>query len=191
MAANAYEPTVFLDRDGVINRDSADYVTAWDQFHFLPGSLEAICRLTQAGMTVMVITNQSAVGRGMMKIATLESMHRNLCRAVAALGGHIEAIYYCPHHPDEVCTCRKPKPGLIRQAQRHYGLDPVTATMIGDSQRDIECGIRAGCGRTILVQSGLHDHRPQLEAKGMLPDLVAADLAEAVTWLLAVTGSST
>jgi D-glycero-D-manno-heptose 1,7-bisphosphate phosphatase len=188
MAAKVHEPTVFLDRDGVINRDSTDYVTAWDQFHFLPGSLEAICCLTRAGMTVMVITNQSAIGRGMMEIATLESMHRNLCRAVAAQGGHIEAIYYCPHHPDDACTCRKPKPGLIRQAQQQYGLDLAAATMIGDSARDIECGIGAGCGRTILVRSGLHDALPVLAAQGLRPDWVADDLAAAVNWLLGGAG---
>ena len=176
--------TVFLDRDGVINRDSPDYVTAWDQFVFLPGSLEAIGRLTRAGMAVILITNQSAVGRGMMDIATLEGMHRNLCRAVADQGGRIDAVYYCPHHPDDGCTCRKPRPGMILQARQRYDLDLGAAVMIGDSARDIECGIRAGCAHTILVLSGIHDARPQLEAQGMTPDRVAADLAAAVDWLL-------
>jgi len=191
MAESGIRDTVFLDRDGVINRDSPDYVTSWDQFVFLPGSLEAIGRLTQAGRVVMVITNQSAVGRGMMDIAVLEAMHRNLRQAVEAQGGRIEAVFYCPHHPDEGCACRKPKPGLIVQAQRNYHLDLASATMIGDSARDIECGIRAGCGRTILVQSGLHDARPQLEAQGLHPDWVATDLAAAVDWLLAQPGSAT
>jgi D-glycero-D-manno-heptose 1,7-bisphosphate phosphatase len=181
--------TVFLDRDGVINRDSPDYITSWDQFVFLPGSLDAISRMTQADMTVMVITNQSAVGRGMLDIATLEAMHRRLRQAVDARGGRIDAIFYCPHHPDDGCTCRKPKPGLILQAQRQYRLDLPAATMIGDSARDVECGIRAGCGRTILVQSGLHDARPQLKAQAMPPDWVAPDLAAAVDWLLTRPGS--
>ena len=183
--------TVFLDRDGVINRDSPDYITAWDQFVFLPGSLEAIGRLTKAGRIVIVITNQSAVGRGMMDIATLDTMHHNLRQAVAAQDGRIEAFFYCPHHPSDGCACRKPKPGLIEQAQRQYGLDLTSATMIGDSARDIECGIRSGCGRTILVQSGLHDARPQLDAQGLHPDWVATDLAAAVDWLLAQLGSAT
>lgn len=183
--------TVFLDRDGVINRDSPDYITAWDQFVFLPGSLDAICRLTKAGRVVMVITNQSAVGRGMMDTAMLEAMHQNLRQAVEAQGGRIEAFFFCPHHPKDGCACRKPKPGLIEQAQRQYRLDLATATMIGDSARDIECGIRSGCGRTILVQSGLHDARPQLDAQGLHPDWVATDLAAAVDWLLARPGSAT
>jgi D-glycero-D-manno-heptose 1,7-bisphosphate phosphatase len=182
--------TVFLDRDGVINRDSPNYITSWDQFEFLPGSLEAIGQLTAAGRVVMVITNQSAVGRGMMDIATLEMMHLNLQQAVRAQGGRIEAIFYCPHHPDDDCACRKPKPGLIFQAQRQYDLDLVPATMIGDSARDIACGIRAGCGQTILVQSGLHDARPQLKALGVSPDWVATDLAAAVDWLLSRPGSA-
>lgn len=139
----------------------------------------------------MVITNQSAVGRGMMDAATLETMHGNLRQAVDAQGGRIEAIFHCPHHPNDKCACRKPKPGLIVQAQRQYHTDLATATMIGDSARDIECGIRSGCGRTILVQSGLHDARPQLDDQGQHPDWVATDLAEAVDWLLAGTGSAT
>ena len=191
MVATGIGDTVFLDRDGVINRDSPDYITAWDQFVFLPGSLEAIVRLTEASRVVMVITNQSAVGRGMMDSATLETMHRNLQEAVAAQGGRIEAFFFCPHHPNDGCACRKPRPGLIEQAQRQYGLDLARATMIGDSARDIECGMRSGCGQTILVQSGLHDARPQLDAQGLLPDWVATDLAAAVDWLLSRPGSTT
>lgn len=178
-------PAVFLDRDGVINRDSPDYITSWDQFRFLPGSLSAIRRLTEAGRTVIVITNQSAVGRGMMEAATLERMHRNLCREVAAHGGRLDAIFHCPHHPDAGCTCRKPAPGLIRQAQRRFAIDLAAATMIGDSARDVQCGTRAGCGRTILVRSGLHDHLARLASQGLAPDRVADDLAAAVDWLLA------
>jgi D-glycero-D-manno-heptose 1,7-bisphosphate phosphatase len=177
--------TVFLDRDGVINRDSPDYVTTWEQFIFLPGSLDAIRRLTEAGRTIIVVTNQSAVGRGMMEIATLEHIHRKLCRAVADRGGRIAAIFYCPHHPEAGCVCRKPQPGMIRQAQQRFHLDLAAATMIGDSARDIQCGIRAGCGRTILVRSGLHDQLPRLKALDMAPDWVARDLAAAVDWLLA------
>lgn len=184
MPAAPFTRTVFLDRDGVINRDSPDYITSWAQFEFLPGSLEAICRLGRAGFAVMVITNQSAVGRGMMDKATLEAMHRNLRQAVDDRGGRIAAIFYCPHRPDEGCDCRKPHPGLILQAQRQFQLDLHAATMIGDSARDIQCGIRAGCGCTILVRSGLHDDSARLQALGMPPDTVAADLAAAVDWLL-------
>ncbi len=185
MAPGAIGKTVFLDRDGVVNRDSADYITSWAQFDFLPGSLAAIARLTRAGQSVIVITNQSAVGRGMLDLPTLEAMHRNLRAAVAAHGGRIAEIFYCPHHPEDGCHCRKPEPGLIFQAQRQFGLDLGLATMIGDRAKDIQCGLNAGCGRTILVQSGLHDDSPQLQRSGLAPNHVAADLAAAVDWLLA------
>lgn len=185
MAGSAAGHTVFLDRDGVINRDSPDYITSWDPFVFLPGSLAAIGRLTAAGAAVIVITNQSAVGRGMMDAATLDGIHRNMCRAVAEQGGRIDAVFHCPHHPDEKCACRKPEPGLIRQAQRRFNLDLAAATMIGDSARDIQSGIRAGCGRTILVRSGRHDDLARLEALGTPPDWVVDDLAAAVDRLLA------
>lgn len=185
MAGSAAGHTVFLDRDGVINRDSPDYITSWDRFVFLPGSLAAIGRLTAAGAAVIVITNQSAVGRGMMDAATLDGIHRNMCRAVAEQGGRIDAVFHCPHHPDEKCACRKPEPGLIRQAQQRFNLDLAAATMIGDSARDIQCGIRAGCGRTILVRSGRHDDLARLEALGTPPDWVVDDLAAAVDRLLA------
>jgi D-glycero-D-manno-heptose 1,7-bisphosphate phosphatase len=184
MRAGTIGHTVFLDRDGVVNRDSPDYITSWEQFDFLPGSLEAIGRLTRAGLTVILVTNQSAVGRGMLDRDSLEAMHRNLQESVAAHGGRITAIFYCPHHPDDRCPCRKPEPGLIYQAQRQFALDLRSATMIGDRAKDIQCGINAGCGRTILVRSGLHDDLPQLQALGVAPDHVAADLAAAVHWLL-------
>jgi len=184
MGAGTFAHTVFLDRDGVINRDSPDYITAWEQFDFLPGSLAAIGRLTRAGLTVIVITNQSAVGRGLMDRDALAAMHGNLREAVAVHGGRIAAIFFCPHHPEERCTCRKPEPGLIYQAQRQFALDLRSATMIGDRAKDIQCGINAGCGRTILVRSGLHDDLSQLQTQGLAPDHVAADLAAAVHWLL-------
>ena len=171
---------VFLDRDGVINRDSPDYITSWEHFEFIPGSLAAIRRLTEAGHPVIVVTNQSAVGRGLMTTATLEDMHRNLCRAVADRGGRIAAVFYCPHHPQAGCGCRKPEPGLIRSARV-----ALIGDALGDSARDVECGIRAGCGWTVLVRSGLHDHLPRLQAQGTTPGWVADDLAAAVDWLLA------
>ncbi|MBL0713210.1 MAG: D-glycero-beta-D-manno-heptose 1,7-bisphosphate 7-phosphatase [Desulfosarcina sp.] len=175
---------VFLDRDGVINRDSADYVTAWEQFEFLPGSLAAIAALTAAGIEVIVITNQAAIARGLMTPETLEDMHQHLGRIVAQNGGRIKAIFHCPHHPDDRCSCRKPRPGMILQARDRYGLDLKQTIMIGDRAKDIDCGIQAGCGRTILVLSGLRDARPELQSNGLEPDRTAADLAAAVRDIL-------
>ncbi len=172
--------TVFLDRDGVINRDSPDYVTSWDRFAFLPGALDAIAALTAAAIDVIVVTNQSALARGKMTPETLADIHQRLIREVRRGDGRVHAILHCPHHPDELCACRKPEPGLILQAQARFGLDLKQTVMIGDRATDVAAGRRAGCGATILVQSGLHDERPRLKALGIAPDLITADLAAAV-----------
>ncbi len=177
--------TVFLDRDGVINRDSPDYITAWSKFDFLPGSLAAIAALTAADIAIIVVTNQSAVARGLMTPATLADMHRRLEHIVTHNGGRIQAILHCPHHPDDHCDCRKPKPGMLKQAQARYGLDLSQTIMIGDRASDIACGRAAGCGGTILVRSGPQDARPELARQGIGPDGIVADLAAAVQTILA------
>ena len=177
--------TVFLDRDGVINFDSPDYIKSWEAFRFIPGSLEAIARLTRAGIAVIVITNQSAVNRGMISLEELETMHRRMRRAVADSGGHITDIFFCPHRPDENCDCRKPKPGMILTARDHHGLDLASAVMVGDSAKDILTGRAAGCGATVLVKTGNGEAAMQsLAKKGTLPDHVANDLAAAANWIL-------
>ncbi len=171
---------VFLDRDGVINRDSPDYVTSWDRFVFLPGALDAIAVLTAAAIDVIVVTNQSALARGKMTPETLADIHQRLIREVTLNGGRVRAILHCPHHPNDHCDCRKPEPGLILRAQARFGLDLQQTVMIGDRATDVAAGRRAGCGATILVQSGLHDECPRLQELGIAPDLITADLAAAV-----------
>ena len=133
------EKVVFLDRDGVINQDSADYIKSWDEFRFIPGSLEAIAELTAAGFIQIVITNQSGINRGLVAPDQLGLMHRRMCAAAASRGGNISAVYFCPHRPDELCGCRKPKPALIQSAVADWSLDPARAFMVGDNVKDI-CG---------------------------------------------------
>ncbi|BBO78771.1 histidinol phosphate phosphatase [Desulfosarcina widdelii] len=177
--------TVFLDRDGVINVDSPDYIKSWQEFRLIPGSLEAIALLTRAGIAVIVITNQSAVNRGMMSPEALETMHRRMCRAVADSGGRITDIFFCPHRPDENCDCRKPKPGMLLAARDRYGIDLASAVMVGDSEKDILTGQAAGCGATVLVKTGNGEMAIQsLARKGAFPDHVANDLAAAANWIL-------
>ena len=177
--------TVFLDRDGVINHDSPDYIKSWAEFRFIPGSLEAIARLTQSGIAVIVVTNQSAVNRGMISLETLTEMHTHMGRAVADSGGDITDIFFCPHRPDEGCSCRKPRPGLILMARDRRGIDLSRAVMVGDSAKDIRAGQAAGCGLTVLVQTGNGgDAIRELEKTDQSPDHVAADLNRAVQWLL-------
>jgi D-glycero-D-manno-heptose 1,7-bisphosphate phosphatase len=176
---------IFLDRDGVINYDSPDYVKSWEEFRFLPGSLEALAALTAAGYTLILITNQAGVGRGLIPPAVLEDMHRRLQQAVAEQGGRIFDIFHCPHHPDENCDCRKPAPGMILQAAANYRIDTAGTIMIGDNAKDIVCGRQAGCGATILVRTGnglqaLKD----LAGIGIQPTAVAEDLLDAANMVL-------
>ena len=177
--------TVFLDRDGVINADSPDYIKSWAEFRFIPGSLDAIARLTRAGRSMIVITNQSAVNRGMVSPVELETMHRRMRQAVYDAGGLITDIFFCPHRPDENCGCRKPRPGMILAARDRYGIDLARAVLVGDSVKDILAGKAAGC-RTILVQTGNGTaSRQRLKASGQTPDHVAVDLDRAANWILA------
>ena len=177
--------TVFLDRDGVINQDSPNYILHRTEFHPLPGSIDAIVRLSQAGIRVIIITNQSAVNRGMISLDELTAIHDRLCTAVSDRGGRITDVFFCPHRPDEGCDCRKPKPGLILAACRRHGIDASRSIMIGDTAKDILAGQAAGCGQTFLVRTGDADKAlDTLARKGCRPDLIAADLAGAVDWIL-------
>lgn len=184
------QKAVFLDRDGVINRDSPDYIKRLEEFEFLPGSLEALRRLTEGGFTCIVITNQSAPARGLMTPETLDAIHRRLCAAVAAAGGRILDIFICPHLPADGCSCRKPKPGLLHAAQRKYGIDFSSAAMIGDSARDMECALNAGVRTTVLVQTGNGEKAArELSARGLCPDFIAQDLNRAVDWIVKIDSS--
>jgi len=176
---------IFLDRDGVINKNRSDYVKRWSEFEFLPGSLEAMKRLALHGYHVVVITNQSVINRKMTTKETLQKIHENMTAAVASHGGHIEAVYYCPHVPEDGCSCRKPEPGLIYQAQVDYELDLSETCMVGDSLKDVACARRAGCGKVILVRTG-HGREAEglCQKAGITPDHVADDLIAGVAWLL-------
>lgn len=176
---------VFLDRDGTINRDSPDYIKSRQEFEFLPGSLEAVKNLTQNGFTNIVITNQSAVPRKLISLKELEAVHNMMIDAAARHGGEITDIFYCPHMPEDRCDCRKPEPGLIYQAREKYPIDLSAAVMVGDSARDIECARRAGCGRAVLVQSGLEDGvAEKLKSMQIRVDYIAQDLVEAAEWII-------
>jgi D-glycero-D-manno-heptose 1,7-bisphosphate phosphatase len=176
---------VFVDRDGVINEDRADYVKHRSEFHPIPGSIEALKQLTDHGYAVIVVTNQSVIHRHLVSSAELEAIHRHMAALVMAKGGVIKAVYYCPHSPEANCECRKPKPGLIWQAQADHGLTVSDACMIGDSLKDIQCAKAAGCGLSILVRTGHGKETEQTCTEtGLLPDYIANDLAAAVRWLV-------
>lgn len=144
---------IVLDRDGVINEDSDQFIKNENEWVALPGSIEAIAALSLNGFKVYIATNQSGLGRGLFTESDLEAMHDKLRRLVAKHGGSIAGIFYCPHKPDEGCDCRKPQPGLLMQIQdcAHHSL--VGAPMIGDSLRDLDAGMAVGC-TPILVKTG-------------------------------------
>jgi D-glycero-D-manno-heptose 1,7-bisphosphate phosphatase len=176
---------VFLDRDGTINQDAADYIKNWSEFNFLPRSIEAIRNLTAAGCTIIVITNQSAIPRQLISPADLEHIHTKLKAAVRSGGGKISDIFYCPHMPEDGCDCRKPLPGLIIQAQEKYQIELAASVMIGDSAKDIECARNAGCGHSILVKTGdYQEAASRLSAANLAADYLAADLYEAAEWIM-------
>ncbi|MBU4344289.1 MAG: D-glycero-beta-D-manno-heptose 1,7-bisphosphate 7-phosphatase [Desulfobacteraceae bacterium] len=175
---------VFLDRDGVINRDSPDYIKSWEEFEFLPGSIEAIRLLNLNGFATIIITNQSAINRNMISKQGLEHIHALMKKAIKSGGGEIKDIFFCPHTPEEGCDCRKPKPGLIYQAQKKYQIDLPASIMVGDDAKDIECASRAGCGLSVLVKSEnfLNTER-LLSEKKISPDYTALDLYDAANWI--------
>jgi D-glycero-D-manno-heptose 1,7-bisphosphate phosphatase len=147
---------VFLDRDGVINADRPDFVKSWEEFEFLPDSLEALAVLSQTPYKIVVITNQSGVGRGLLSERTLERMHARMIDRVRASGGRIDAIYYCPHDPGVGCDCRKPATGLFFDAARDFDINLTLSWAIGDSHRDTQAANRAGV-QAILLDRMLPD----------------------------------
>ena len=144
---------VILDRDGVINHDSDEFVKTPAEWLPIDGSIEAIAKLSSAGFTVAVATNQSGIGRKLLDKPALNAMHDKLRALVKDAGGDLERIVYCPHHPDAGCECRKPAPGLYKQLSRHYGVPLDGVPIVGDSERDLEAA-RAVNARPILVLSG-------------------------------------
>ncbi len=179
------DQVIFLDRDGVINRDSPDYIKSWEEFEFLPGSLEAIRRLTRQGYHLIVITNQAIVNRGLATLDDLLDIHERLRSAVQKAGGLIHDIRFCPHRPEENCDCRKPRPGMILQARERHAIDLARAIMIGDNAKDILCGRNAGCGATVLVRTGNGEQALlELAARNIAPDGVAADLLDAAAMII-------
>ena len=177
---------VFLDRDGVINKDSPDYIKSWPEFIFLPKSIAAITHLTLNGFTIIIISNQSAVSRKIISVESLEYIHAMMKKAVMSRGGDIKDIFYCPHLPEDGCDCRKPKPGLIYKAQKKYKIDLADSVMVGDRAKDIECAKNAGCGGSVLVLTGNRSstERNILKKKNILPDYSATDLYETVDWII-------
>ena len=162
---------VILDRDGVINYDSDQYIKSPEEWKPIPGSLAAIARLNQAGYRVVVATNQSGIGRGLFETDTLVAIHDKMNKALALMGGRIDAIFFCPHTNDDQCDCRKPKPGMLLRATSEWGLDLGKSFMIGDHAKDMGAAKAAGC-KAVLIRREYNQNAGA--------ELVAGDLEEAV-----------
>lgn len=176
---------IILDRDGVINQDSDNFIKSVDEFIPLPGSLEAIAQLCQAGYRVTIATNQSGVARGYYDIATLNAMHDKLRRLLGNLGAGVEMIAFCPHGPDDNCDCRKPKPGMYREIAKRFEIDLDGVPVIGDSLRDLQAAQAVGA-RPILVRTGKGE-RTLAKGEGIEDIPVYDDLSAAVAALLEET----
>jgi len=173
---------VILDRDGVINQDSDDYIKSPQEFVPIAGSLEAIARLKQAGYLVVVATNQSGIGRGLFDLETLDAMHDKLRKMLAEVGGSIDGVFFCPHAPNEGCECRKPRPGLLLQISKQFDMPLADVPAIGDSLRDLESAQAVGA-RPILVRTGKGE-RTLAKGEGLDGVPVYHNLCEAVDALL-------
>jgi D-glycero-D-manno-heptose 1,7-bisphosphate phosphatase len=185
VSSQKLDRVVFLDRDGVINFDSSNYIKSWSEFKFIPRSIEAIKELTLKGFNVIVITNQSVINRKMVSGKGLEHIHASMKNEVKSGAGLIKDIFFCPHIPEDDCDCRKPRPGLIFNAQKAYSIDLKDAVMVGDSAKDIECARNAGCGKAVLVKTGNGARAEKtLAEKKIFPDHIAQDLYEAVQWIV-------
>jgi D-glycero-D-manno-heptose 1,7-bisphosphate phosphatase len=170
---------VFLDRDGVINRKAPtedEYVTCWEEMEILPGAAEAIARLNRFGFDVIVVTNQRAVAKGLLTTAELEAIHQQMCEHLAREGAKIQGVYYCPHELEPLCDCRKPKPGMLFEAAREHDIDLAASWMIGDSEKDVEAGKRAGCRTARVTADG--------KSTEVIADVVAPSLLAAIHKIL-------
>jgi D-glycero-D-manno-heptose 1,7-bisphosphate phosphatase len=168
---------VILDRDGVINEDSASYIKSPDEWRPIPGSLEAIARFTQAGFHVVLATNQSGVGRGLFEVSTLNAIHDKMHRALAPLGGRIDAIFFCPHAEEAGCACRKPKSGLLEEIAHRFNVELKGVPNVGDSLRDLQAAAAVGAAPVLVLTGKGRKTRDE----GGLPEgtQIYADLAEA------------
>lgn len=187
---------IILDRDGTLNRNREDYVASPDEWEALPGALETVARLNHGGWRVVVATNQSGLGRGLFDMAALNAVHAKMHRQLAAVGARVEAIFFCPHAPEDACACRKPEPGLFYQIGQRFGVPLGEVLGVGNALRHIQAAAAAECKPHLLLNSG-----PVQAGSGLAGDLsmlapelppgtqAHADLATFADWLLTPSAS--
>lgn len=177
-------PLIILDRDGVINEDSDAYIKHPDEWIAIPGSVEAIAQLTKHGYNIAIATNQSGLGRGLFSLDALEAIHHKLRSAVEAAGGRIDAVAFCPHHPDAQCHCRKPEIGLLLAIHQEFPVDPDTSWFVGDTVNDLGAAKKMGIrGALVLTGKGRRTVSEGAVSRETTP--IFADLQAFSNWLLA------
>jgi D-glycero-D-manno-heptose 1,7-bisphosphate phosphatase len=179
------QPAIFLDRDGVIIENRANYVRSWSDVKFIPGVLPALARIKDTPYKIVIITNQAGIGRGVLSRLVVENIQERLIQEIIKANGRIDGGYICPHKPEDGCNCRKPKPGLILQAAQDLDIDLGRSMVIGDNLSDIQAGQAAGVGRLIMVRTGVGiEYSKSLESAGLSFVPVFDDLVEALTDLV-------
>ena len=175
---------VFSDRDGVIIENRPNYVRTKEDAVFLPGALESCARLADAGIPLILVTNQSAVGRGLVPLNVVEEIQQSVVEKIQAAGGNVSGSYLCPCTPEENCDCRKPKPGMLIQAATELGLNPINCVMVGDAITDLQAGWAVGC-QGIMVETGRGKEQWQLLSESEMSKTIRVkEFSEAVDWVL-------
>jgi D-glycero-D-manno-heptose 1,7-bisphosphate phosphatase len=178
-------PAIFLDRDGVIIENRANYVRRWEDVAIFGQALMALAGIHSSAYKIVMVTNQSAVGRGIISLETVREINKRLVRIIQQTGGRIDGVYVCPHAPEDRCDCRKPRPGLLLQAAEDHDLDLSRSILIGDTLGDVMAGQAAGVGQTVLVRTGLGAGQEfSTKAKDLKPFLVYDTLDEAFSELV-------
>ena len=174
---------IFLDRDGVINANRPDHVKSWDEFVFLPRALDALRQIAASDFVVLVTTNQAAIARGQTSDAAVRDIHARMTAAVASAGGRIDAVYYCPHLPEENCECRKPRTGLYRQGARERDIDLARSYVVGDAMADIVAARAIGAMPILVLTGRGNEQHGVLKENNHSGYHVADDLMSAVDWI--------
>jgi len=181
---NLKRPAVFLDRDGVVNQNRADYVKDWSEVEFLPGAFDALRRLARTDFAIVLVTNQSVVGRGIISQEEAWDINRRMVETIRAQGGRVDGAYLCPHHPDEHCECRKPRPGMLLQAADELDLDLGRSYLIGDAVTDMQAAEAAGVEGILVLTGRGEEQVREAYPDGPLPWLAVASLDLAVDHIL-------
>lgn len=183
------KPAIFLDRDGVVIENRANYVRSWDDVSFIPAALEALCKASDFPYKLILITNQSAVGRGIIPLEKAEKINERVSKVVKDYGGRLDALYMCPHKPEDHCNCRKPHPGMLLQAAKDLNIDLSLSYMIGDALSDLKAGWTANVRESILVRTGRGETQSSLpEVKNLKPFPIVDTLADALDYILNNSG---